>query len=82
MESVLLAGLRPIARGLPEASEEPAWVGTRWRVRGRTFAHALEIVAGRPPSHARGSGCNDADGRWRGYRPDGTGILVGTPLIV
>jgi hypothetical protein len=24
---------------LPEAYEEPAWVGTRWRIRKRTFAH-------------------------------------------
>ena len=56
MESVLLAGLRPIALGLPEAYEERAWVGTRWRVRGRTFAHMLEIVAGRPQSHAREAG--------------------------
>src|SRR3712207_20793 len=33
-----------------------AWVGTRWRVRGRTFAHVLEIVTGRPQSHARAAG--------------------------
>ena len=56
VEAVLLAGLRPIALGLPEAYEERAWVGTRWRVRGRTFAHLLEIVAGRPQSHARAAG--------------------------
>jgi len=56
VESVLLAGLRPIALGLPETYEERAWVGTRWRVRGRTFAHVLEIVAGRPQSHARAAG--------------------------
>ncbi|MGY1804358.1 MmcQ/YjbR family DNA-binding protein [Blastococcus sp. SYSU D00922] len=56
MESTLLARLRPIALGLPETYEEPAWVGTRWRVRGRTFAHVLEIVAGRPQSHARAAG--------------------------
>ena len=62
MESVLLAGLRPIALGLPEAYEERAWVGTRWRVRGRTFAHVLEIVAGRPQSHARAAGTSGP--RW------------------
>jgi hypothetical protein len=57
VDSVLLAGLRPIALALPEAYEERAWVGTRWRVRGRTFAHVLEIVQGRPQSHARAAGC-------------------------
>ena len=62
MESVFLAGLRPIALGLPEAYEERAWVGTRWRVRGRTFGHVLEIVAGRPQSHARAAGT--AGPRW------------------
>lgn len=62
VEAVLLAGLRPIALGLPEAYEERAWVGTRWRVRGRTFAHLLEIVAGRPQSHARAAGT--AGPRW------------------
>jgi hypothetical protein len=35
--------LRPICAGLPETYEEPAWVGTRWRVRKRTFAHVLGI---------------------------------------
>ncbi len=62
VEAVLLAGLRPIALGLPEAYEERAWVGTRWRVRGRTFAHLLEIVAGQPRSHARAAGT--AGPRW------------------
>jgi YjbR len=33
---------------LPEAYEERAWVGTRWMVRKRTFAHVLgvEVDAG------------------------------------
>jgi hypothetical protein len=56
VESELLARLRPIALGLPGAYEERAWVGTRWRVRGRTFAHVLEIASGRPQSHARAAG--------------------------
>ncbi|MDW3218871.1 MAG: MmcQ/YjbR family DNA-binding protein [Acidimicrobiales bacterium] len=29
---------------LPEVHEEPAWVGTRWKVRNRTFAHVLGVV--------------------------------------
>lgn len=28
---------------LPEAYEEQAWTGVRWRVRGRTFAHVLTL---------------------------------------
>ena len=38
---------------LPEAYEEPAWVGTRWRIRGRTFAHVLTVDSGWPPAYAR-----------------------------
>jgi hypothetical protein len=39
----ILDRLRPICLALPEAYEEPAWTGTRWRVRKRTFAHVLTI---------------------------------------
>ena len=35
--------LRAICVGLPDAYEEPAWVGVRWRVRTKTFAHVLAI---------------------------------------
>ena len=35
----VLEALRGICATLPESYEEPAWVGTRWRVRGRTFVH-------------------------------------------
>lgn len=49
----LLAELRAVCLGLPEAYEEQAWVGTRWRVRGQTFAHVLGIDAGWPPAYAR-----------------------------
>ena len=35
----VLANLRSICRQLPEAHEEPAWAGTRWRIRNHTFAH-------------------------------------------
>jgi predicted DNA-binding protein (MmcQ/YjbR family) len=52
----LVAGVRAVALALPEAYEEAAWVGTRWRVRGRTFAHLLSIEQGRPQSHARAAG--------------------------
>ena len=39
----ILARLRPICLGLPETYEEPAWVGIRWRIRTRTFAHVLTV---------------------------------------
>lgn len=39
--------LRALCLGLPDAYEERAWVGTRWMVRKRTFAHVLGVdVAG------------------------------------
>ena len=41
---------------LPEAYEEQAWVGTRWRVGTRTFAHVLAVDSGWPPAYARAAG--------------------------
>jgi hypothetical protein len=45
--------LGSVCLALPEAYEEQAWVGTRWRIRKKTFAHVLMIDAGRPPGYAR-----------------------------
>jgi hypothetical protein len=45
--------LRSVCLAFPEAYEESAWVGTRWRIRKKTFAHVLTIEAGRPPGYAR-----------------------------
>ena len=53
MESDLLAGVRAIALALPDAYEEEAWVGTRWRVGKDTFAHVLGVRDGWPPAYAR-----------------------------
>lgn len=52
----IVATLRPLCLGLPDAYEEPAWVGTRWRIRGRTFAHVLRIDGGWPPVYAGAAG--------------------------
>jgi hypothetical protein len=52
----LLAKLRSLCLVLPEAYEEPAWVGVRWAVRKRTFAHVLTIFGGRPRAYARAAG--------------------------
>ena len=38
--------LRERCLSLPDAYEERAWVGTRWMVRKRTFAHVLGIADG------------------------------------
>lgn len=48
--------LRAICLGLPEAYEENAWVGLRWRVRKKTFAHVLMIDSGWPPAYAKAAG--------------------------
>jgi hypothetical protein len=54
----IVARLRPVCLGLPEAYEEPAWVGTRWRIRRRTFAHVLTVDSGWPPAYARAAGAD------------------------
>jgi hypothetical protein len=51
--------LGQIALALPDAYEEPAWIGTRWRVRKRTFGHVLPVEDGWPPAYARAA---DAEG--------------------
>jgi hypothetical protein len=52
----IVAKLRSVCVALPEAYEEQAWVGTRWRIRKRTFAHVLMIDSGWPPVYARAAG--------------------------
>jgi len=52
----VLAKIRPVCVALPKAYEEQAWVGTRWRIRERTFAHVLLIDSGWPPAYARAAG--------------------------
>ena len=44
-----IARVATIATSLPEAYEEDAWIGVRWRIRQRTFAHvAIQPVKCRP----------------------------------
>jgi hypothetical protein len=54
----VVAAVRAVSLPLPEAYEEQAWVGTRWRIRKRTFAHVLEVDAGWPPAYARAAATN------------------------
>lgn len=49
----VLDRVRAICAALPETHEQTAWVGVRWRVRTRTFAHLLVVADGKPQSHAR-----------------------------
>jgi YjbR len=38
--------LRAVATALPEAYEEDAWTGVRWRIRAKTFAHVMVAQPG------------------------------------
>ena len=49
----VVARLRLTCLDLPEAYEEAAWVGTRWLVRKKNFAHVLMIDRGWPPAYAK-----------------------------
>jgi hypothetical protein len=42
----VVARLAAMALALPEAHEEDAWTGVRWRVRAKTFAHVLVAQEG------------------------------------
>jgi YjbR len=54
----LIERIRATAMELPEAVEERAWVGTRWCVRGKNFAHIVPIDDGWPPAYAKAAGSN------------------------
>ncbi len=60
MPSEILDRLRPLCRRLPEAYEEPAWIGLRWRIRTRTFAHVYMPDTQRYPFYARQPGAGEA----------------------
>ena len=67
----VLHRLRLICSDLPEAAEQPAWVGIRWVVARKNFAHVLMVDAGHPPAYARAAA---SDGplcvlTFRGARP-------------
>jgi len=40
-DPALVRRLAAIALALPEAHEEEAWTGVRWRIRAKTFAHVM-----------------------------------------
>ena len=49
----ILDRLRPVCLELPETYEELAWVGIRWRIRKRTFAHVLNVEPDHQAAYAR-----------------------------
>jgi predicted DNA-binding protein (MmcQ/YjbR family) len=51
--SEIVDRLRDICLALPETYEEPAWVGSRWRIRKRTFAHVLTVDPDHQMAYAR-----------------------------
>jgi hypothetical protein len=55
---VIVDKLRLACLDLPEAYEERAWVGTRWMVVKKNFAHVLMINEGYPPAYAKAAGTN------------------------
>jgi hypothetical protein len=52
----IVAALRALCLALPQVDEQQAWVGTRWIVRKKNFAHVLTIDDGWPPAYARAAG--------------------------
>lgn len=46
-----VARVAACARPLPEAHEEDAWTGVRWRIRTRTFAHVFVTTPDRAADH-------------------------------
>jgi len=52
----VVARLGAICLALPEAREQEAWVGTRWRIRTATFAHVVAVGSGWPPAYAAAAG--------------------------
>ena len=76
--------LGAIGLALPEAREEEAWVGTRWRIRTATFAHAVAIADGWPPAYAAAAG-TDGPVTVLTFRADGEELAalsaVGAPFF-
>ncbi|MCU1485755.1 MAG: hypothetical protein JWN67_2501 [Actinomycetia bacterium] len=58
--SAALERVRVLCMALPEVVEEQAWVGTRWTIRKKNFAHVVDIVDGHPPAYAEAASATDA----------------------
>ena len=43
LDPALVARVAAICLALPETHEQDAWIGVRWRIRQRTFAHLAHV---------------------------------------
>lgn len=43
LDPALVARVAAICLALPESHEQDAWIGVRWRIRQRTFAHLAHV---------------------------------------
>jgi hypothetical protein len=48
----VLAQVRAVCAALPDTNEQQAWVGRRWVVRKRTFAHVFTVDSAAGPTTA------------------------------
>ncbi|QIG43864.1 MmcQ/YjbR family DNA-binding protein [Nocardioides anomalus] len=55
----VVARVGETASRLPEAVEEEAWTGVRWRVRGATFAHVLVAQQGYTSAYREATGVTE-----------------------
>ena len=55
----VVARVASTALALPEAYEEDAWTGVRWRVRGKTFAHVMVAQEGYTSAYRDITGVNE-----------------------
>ncbi len=55
----VVARLAATALALPEAHEEDAWTGVRWRIRTKTFAHVLVAQEGYTSAYRDASGVSE-----------------------
>ena len=55
----VVARLASTALALPDAYEEDAWTGVRWRVRNKTFAHVLVAQEGYTSAYRDLTGVTD-----------------------
>ncbi|QIK66286.1 MmcQ/YjbR family DNA-binding protein [Nocardioides sp. HDW12B] len=55
----VVARIASTALTLPDAYEEDAWTGVRWRVRGKTFAHVLVAQEGYTSAYRDMTGVTD-----------------------
>jgi hypothetical protein len=58
-DPAVVSRLGSVALALPEAREEEAWTGVRWRIRARTFAHVAVAQMGYESSFRDLTGVTD-----------------------